>query len=406
MLQYVIDHLDHAFNVIQSFVPENLHFVLNDEDVSTIEYDISSSAKDLNGNNIITGNDFISPHNTHWRLRYGPSVTIAAGVHTSVKMTYSQNYMSVAGSDWLWYLDQRFMPFSGAVNHAYDYTLMNPIMPGVNYEINSVDLSTALTAILNMALGRTNSLPITYTLAASGLIIDYHRLDLADTTTLLEIIKDLCSYDPGRAFEITPGRVFEISTGARWYGDPNAIANDSANANLVWTINNSNPPLDLDFTNVGPGCTHIQGEGSGTTTREIVTLGNLENQGVYWRTDKPYQFNDAITRATVLARTQEQLAFDLNPVHEIPIYLDPDMIDKQISVNLSHNPGDDDGWFWSNIKPGRALWVDLQLLAHHIQSAHHIVSMDCTVEDNGSAKVTVSQNQIYDTSGQAFVEEG
>lgn len=407
MLQYIIDHMDHDFTVTQSFIPENLHFTLNDEDESTIEYEISASAKDLSGDPVITGNDFISPENTHWRLRYGASINIAAGVHTSVKMSYGGNFMSVSGSDWMWYFNHRFMPFDGRPTHTFDYTLMSPTMAGVNYEAISTDVADLLTAILDMVLGRTDSLPITYSLSATSLVWDYFRLDLADTTSILDIVKNICAYSPGRAFEITPARVFQISgTDIRWYGDPDSIANDPLNFNLIWTINGDYPPLSLDFTNTGPRETHLQGEGDGTTVRNVVTLGNVANQDVYWRTDRQEQFTNAITRDAVEARTHEQLAFDLNPVHEIPISLDPDIVDQQYDILNSNPPGTSTGFFWENFKPGRAIWVDLQLLAHHIDSAHHIVSMDCTVNANGACKVDITENQIYDTSGQAHVDEG
>lgn len=406
MLQYVIDHLNHDFTVLQSFIPENLHFTLNDEAVSTIEYQISDSALDLSGNPVITGDNFIRPQHNMWRLRYGPSINIAAGVITDLTMEYGEPYMSVAGADWMWYFQKRFMPFDGRPANVYDYVIGTPPQ-GLSYNATNVDIATALDAILDMVLGRTDSLPITYTLAATSILMDHFRLDLADTTSLLEIVKQICAYNPGVAFEITPGRVFQISSGPRWYGDPvDVVADGPTGANLVWVIDGTHPPQALTFGNSGPDETHIQAEGDGTTTRTVVSLGNAANQAFFWRTDRAVQVEHAITRTAVEERAHEQFAFDLNPVHEIPLTLDPDVVDKQYDEDQSDPPGTNDGFFWTNFKPGRAIWIDLQLIAHHIDSPHHIASMDCTVKPNGVAEVTIQQNQIYDTTGQAHTAEG
>lgn len=406
MLNYVIDHMDHDFTVFQSFKPEALHFTMNDEDISTCEYQISSNALDLDGDPVIVGTDFISPKNTHWMLRY-QDTEIMGGIHTSVAMSYGQNYMSVTGSDWMWYLDQRFLRFDGRPDHAHDNVIGSPA-EGFSYEIINVHIEDALTAIFDQVFGADNSMPITYSgLSTTDWTIDYYRLDLSDTTTVLDIVKDLCSYTPGVAFKVNTDKEFSISDGPRWYGLPEDIADgDSSNAALIWVVSDAKPPLSLDFTNTGPACTHVQAQGDGTTTNNVVTYGNEENQEVYWRLDKSYNFTDAITRDTVEAKTHEQFAFDLNPIHEIPLSLDPDTVDKQYSATIfGHDPGDDDGFFWQTFQPGQAIWIDLNLIAHSINSPHHIVSMDCTVGTNGSTTVSISQNQIYDTTGQAHTEE-
>lgn len=396
MQDYVIDHLDHTFEVFQTINPENLQFVLNDEDISTITYEISLFAEDTSGDPVITGADFISPWQTHWQLRYGPDIIIAAGVHSSVNVAYGGNFLKVAGVDWVGYLNRRQIPFDGRSAHVNDYVIDSPPQ-GFEYEKINIDIADIMTAILDVTLGRTNSIPFTYSLDATGIIIPYYTLDLADTSKILSIIQDLGNYDVGTAWEITPDKVFQIAS-PRWYGDPTAIANDSSNANLIYTIDEDDPPVNLDFTNTGPEQTHIQGEGDGSTTREAVTLGNLANQEVYWRTDGAYQYQNTITRDAVAQRTQERLAFGLNPIHEIPVTVDPNIIDTLQAT---------DGFFWTNFKPGRAVWIDIPLGNgyHHIQSAHHIVSMSATLTD-GNMLVDLSFNQIYDTSGEASVEEG
>lgn len=394
---YIIDHLAHDGTVTQSFVPENLGWTMNDMDESTITYEISKESLDLDGDPVITGDDFISPKNTGWQLRYGANDPFFAGVHTNVEMEYGRPYMSVAGSDWMWYFNQRFMPFDGRVDHAHDYVIGTPA-EGASIEVVSADVATVLTDILDMVLGRPNSMPITYSLSATGVEVDYYRLDLADDTTLLAIFQALCAYTPGVVFEITPGQVFQIAT-PRWYGDPNAIAGDDTNANLIWVFHSPDfLPQSLGFTNTGPAATHEMGQGSGTTTTYVDSRGNTANQEVYYRLDKSATYDDAMTRASVVAYNHDQFALDLNPVHEIPITVDPHQIDIQ--------NGMDDGFFWTVFKPGRAFYIDLELIAHHIDSAHHIVQMDCSVNANGVCLVNLTQNQIYDTSGDAYVLEG
>lgn len=413
MQQYVIDHLDHDFNVVQSFIPQNLHFILNDEDVSTIEYEISANHLDLDGNPVITLDTglytAVAPWNTHWRLRYDGIVDIMAGPHVSVNMAYGGNYISVAGQDWVGYFNRRFQPWNGSSRATFFDNVIGTPPVGLYYSVVTRDISDALTDILTSILSMPNSMPITYgSLVSAGVDVDYYQISLGDTTTLLDIVKTICAYYPGVAWEITPGMHFHTSGNEpRWYGDPDSLgASDDSDPSLIWVVNSGQPPISLDFTNTGPGATHMQGEGQGTSTKFAKTIGNEANQEVFWRLDKQVSFDDAITRASVNARTREQLAFDLNPIHEIPLVLDPDVVDQQYAISQGDDPGDDDGFFWTSFKPGRAIWINLQLLAHLIDSPHHIVSMDCSVNANGACSVSIQQNQIYDTSGQAQVDEG
>jgi hypothetical protein len=397
MQEYFVDILDHDLTtVIQTVNPENLHLVLNDGEVSTIDFELTDTALDTSGNPVIQGFNYFSPWENGWRLRYGPFIVIASGLISSVNLAYGRPFLAISGVDWLGYLNRRFWPFDGRRPHWLDYCDTGHTPPlGFSYS-DHADVADILTTMLDIVLARPNSVPLTYTLAPTGIVKNF-QLSLADNTKILDIVKNVCSLGAGTAFEITHDRIFRIAT-PTWYGDPDAIANNPADGNLIYTFDDAGPPLQLDFTNSGPAETHIQGEGDGTTGRNVVCKGNIENQEVFWRLDEAYQFDDAITRTQTDDRVEEKFAFDLNPIHQIPLVADPHVVDTIIS----------DGYFWTNFKPGRAIWIDLVLGNgfHHIQSAHHIAAMDCQFDNQGGCRVSIQQNQIYDTSGEAFVDEG
>src|SRR4051812_48352666 len=74
--EYYVDHFGADLVVFQTIRPENPEFVLNVREPDTISYEISMSATDLNGNNVVFRNpvdntSFIGPQRTGWLLRQG-----------------------------------------------------------------------------------------------------------------------------------------------------------------------------------------------------------------------------------------------------------------------------------------------------------------------------------------------
>jgi hypothetical protein len=390
---WYIDHLRHDdLSIFQTIRPENLHFVLNARDKSTIDYEISCSAVDLSGSPVVSEmgpgeSGFIGPWRTGWNLRFGSQI-IAAGVHTSVSGSLGDDYMKVAGVDWVGYLDQRLYPFDPRPDHVNDYVIGTP-PAGLAYEDVSVDASVIINNLWQAIFGRPNSLPLTYGPLTVGLTVPYFRLDLGDTTTLLEQIQDLADFFPGFDFWVDP-LTLEFQTAYPYrFGDITALIEaGSTGPNIVYSTDDVVPD-SLDFTNTGPAQTHLFGTGSGLASELGTALGTIDGEETFWRTDGQYDAGDVYDQDSLDGLTAQQLSYGLNPIHEISLVLDPARITD----------------FWEKFKPGVAIWVDEDLLFHQIQSPQRVVSIDATVSNDGNVTATIGVNQIYDTSTDAGIPE-
>ena len=78
----------------------------------------------------------------------------------------------------------------------------------------------------------------------------------------------------------------------------------------------------------------------------------------------------------------------MNPQHQVTLKVDPAKIPN----------------FWTVIAPGYTLWINIDLIAHQIDSAQEIVNMNCSVNNEGDAIVDFGLEQVY--LGTAGVAEG
>lgn len=384
---WYIDHLTHdTLSAFQTIRPENLHFVLNARGISTIDYEISLSANGLDGSDIVS-EDFIHPKRTGWYLRYGSKV-ICSGVHTSVSGVLGQDYMKVAGVDWCGYLDGRFYPFDPRPDHVNDYCIGTPPQ-GLAYEAFDVDVSEIVNNLWTMIFSRPNSIPLNYVPDPVGVTIPYFRLDLGDTTSLLQLIQNLADFFPGFDFAFDPVSFNLVISSPFVFGTiPALIADGPTGPNIIYNTDDTVPD-SIEFTNTGPAQTHLFGTGTGLASELGTALGTILGEGAFWRWDGQYDAGDVYSQDVLDGMVAQQLSYGLNPVHEIPLTLDPNQLTD----------------FWAKFTPGAAIWIDEDLLFHRINSPQRIVSLDCTVGNEGNAQVQVGVNQIYDTSDDAGFEE-
>lgn len=379
---WYIDHLRHDdFSVYQTVRPENLHFVLNTRDKHTVDYELTLSAVGLDGSSVVS-NDFIGPWRTGWSLRYGSKV-IAAGPHASVNGAAGADLMKIGGVDWLGYCDRRHFPFNPVRANFFDFVIDTP-PTGLAYQAVGKDAAEIVYKIWNKIFSRPNSLPITYTQVDTGVIVPYYSIDYGDTSTFLSMLQGLADFFPGFDFWVDPVTLELKLVSPYVYGTPAAIVSGgSGGANIKYLMDDSviKRPDNLEFTNNGPEQTHLLGVGSNNAGSVGVALGTILGEAAFWRLDGTYDGGTVYSANELKSKTAQQLSYGLNPVHEVPLTLDPDQLTD----------------FWDKITPGVAIWLDYDLGFHALNSPWRVVSIEGTIGNEGNAQVNLGINQIYDT---------
>jgi hypothetical protein len=403
---YYIEHMGHDFSVFQTFRPENLHFVKKISEVESIEYEISNTARDNSGNLIVyrdipTDQDMVKPDKHYFRLFYTESdvrTDLMAGKIDATNMARGREFVRIQGKDWLGYLEQRKIPFnpnSGVPTWADDNlfgpTITSTIPPdGTSYHVTGRDVGSIVEDVVTFAFSKPHSDPmITAVEPLLGYTYDHFELALGDSTTILQIVDGLSEYWPGFDYRVSVDRALVLWTPHR-FGNPDTTADDGpTGANIAWTFGDTygHPPLDLEFTNNGVQASHLLGRGAGSKGSKQYAIGKAlgasDIQTAVGRIDDDVDFGEqAKTQGTVSMRTRKEFIFRAQEVHEITLTVDPRQIPN----------------FWSVIRPGFAVWVREDMIMHEVNSAQKVISMDCTVNNQGDATVQLGLNQIYNTS--------
>jgi hypothetical protein len=402
---WFIDHLAHDYSVLQTYRPENLHFIKRISAVQDADWEISRSAIDVNGDPVVfhviaTDEDMVKPWANMFRIRNmieGVETKILAGPITNTNASRGGDKIKVSGKDWLAYFDRRQIPYTSADPLASRFgptvDINNP-PTGLSYAVTGRDVGLIVKDIIEFVLSKSNSMAITNTLSTIGYTINF-SLGMADTSTLLSIIDGISEYFPGFDYLISYDREFTLWTPTR-YGNPDTTADDGpGGANICLAIGDDydTPPVSLDYTGSGPSATHLRGTGAGTNRQSQISksLGASDIQGAFFRLDGSVDFGDqAKTQAVVDMRTRKEFIYGAQEVHDIVMEFDP--------LSISD--------FWNTVRPGLALWVTENLQLHEIDSAQRIMEMDCTVSNNGDERVTFGLNQIYNTSTHYGVDQG
>lgn len=378
--------------LIADLRPENLQFQLNREPPHTIQYELSLSRPEVE-------HDFVGPYRTFFELWHGND-GILAGPHTHMDVGLEDDFCTVQGKDWFHLLERTQYPFDPrpdppyTPSHVNDYVIGSPAQ-GFAYETASTDVTDVLAAIFDVAVGMIpKHFQFTYpTLAANlGIPVNF-SLGLADSTSLADIIGQLADSYPGFVYEMLFERELRLYSPHKYNEDAGnlalTIAQRKAACNYAIDSTNMQGVEELHFANEGPAATHLFGKGPGLNQSNYGSaLGYAPAQAIYGRLDDTVDFQEVPNRTEVISRNRKRFNAMVNPQHEITLKMNPDRIPN----------------FWTLIQPGYALWLDVDLIAHQIQSAQEIVNMNCSVTNEGDASVDFGLEQVY--SGTTGVEEG
>lgn len=386
-----------------SIYPEDLAFDDEIRNIGNISFQISFSAKDQDGNIVISAHDVIGPWRTYFRLRYG-NVAIMAGPVVSWNTKLGSDFISVFGKTWEVYFSRWMYPFDprvtplDAISHVNDFQHLRhytgdelvgsgALTPtGFAYEASNRDVIRILSDIIS----ETQSVPhritfdLSHVVGLSG-IKTHFELSLGDTSYMDSFINNLAGTGQGFDWWVsTNGRILYWATPFR-FGNP-------ATPTIIYTFSNSDLPDDLDFTNTGPAATHVYGTGAGlasqTTLARAYGYGSAQIQ--FSRLDLAVDFGDVRNKTQLISKTQRELSRDLQPQHEIPLSVDPSRFTN----------------FWSTFRKGRAIYLDIELIAHRIDSAQQLVKYDAKMNEEGDVTVDFTLSQIYDLSYNAGSPEG
>jgi hypothetical protein len=380
-----------------SAYPEGLQFDDMIKGVGNCSFAISFAAKDQDGATVVSTNDFVGPYRSYYRLRYG-DVAIQAGPIVSTNTVLGSDFMGIAGKTWEHLLERWEYPFDGRPTNVNDYVFPTSFQndeltgtgvvtpPGLVYQASNRDLIR----IFGDLFSQVQNVPerITFDISSltglSGVKTNY-QLTLGDNAKLFQIISDLS--------EIGDGFDWWISHDMKvLWATPFRFGNQSSPV-ITYTFDGSSAvPSNLQFTNNGPAATHINGRGAGLATATTLSrsFGYAAAQAQFSRLDGSYDFGDVRNVDELIARTKKQFSNDLNPQHDIPLSIDP--------LRISN--------FWSTFRKGRAIYIDYEMIAHRIDSPHQMISYAATVNNEGTANVDFTLQQIYDTSSLVGVAEG
>lgn len=377
-----------------SIRPEQLQFDDQIKGVGNCSWQITFSAKDQDDNFIVTGHDVFRPYQTYYRLRYG-NVAIQAGPLISWHTRLGDDYMSCAGKTWEHYLERWQYPFNPAGPNIYRFpnSFQNDELvgsgvstpTGLVYQAYQRDVIRILSDLLStsMNVGNRVIFDISALIGLSGIKTNY-QFSLGDTSYMMGLINDLSGLGQGFDWWVSHNRRLLWASPFR-YGNP-------ASPSITYTVDNTNPPDNLEFENTGPRATHIFGTGAGlnSSTTLATAYGAPASESIYTRLDGDYNFGDVRNADELAMRTHKQFSYDLNPQHNIPLTLDPSRTSD----------------FWSTLRKGRAIYIDYDLVAHRIDSPHQLVSYSAKVSHEGQAEVDFTLSQVYDVSSSVGIVEG
>lgn len=387
-------------SLIQIVRPENLHFVLTlgQVGISTIEYDIARDAKDDDGDPIIT-QDFVGPYRTDFLLKKeGVTDPIMGGMHTQVSGLDGDDPLDViqiGGKEWLHYLERRNWPYDVALSQ------IRLDLDGFLFKATAVEVGAIIANILQTVrdlsanypgppdeFGPNPSYSLGFTIDVddTGFSTNY-EIPFMDSTSIFAMIQQLSLMGLTRGgfdFTITPAKVFRLIYPE--IGDPDSPIY-TLEVDATTHIANME---SVGFTNTGPGATHVLGVGAGTASQPGgINKHFPANSAVFRRLDKVAEFATVKNLDALESLTSLELAFGANPIHEIPVIVNPAEIPD----------------FWTLTRPGMYVAIDYDLGFHHINSTQKIISMDCRVDTEGEEEVQLTFNQHYDASDDAGIAD-
>lgn len=386
-------------SLIQIVRPENLHFLLQLGELGpgAIDYEVSRHAKNDDDSPVVT-EDFVGPYRTDWLLKRSDlDDPIMGGIHTEVGGQDGETPMEavqIAGKDWLHYLEHRVWP--------YDATLSGVDWPdGFRFKVTGGEVCQIVKDVLETVrdlsanypaapdvLGPNPSYSLGFTVEADDTGVDInHEITPFDATSIFQRVQTLSQMGKTRGgfdFYATWDKIIKLV--APEIGDPGA----PIFALHVDATNHLANMLSAGFTNTGPEATHVLGVGAGTSTQQgAINKHFPASSAVFRRLDKIADFGDVKNLDVLESLTSLELAFGSNPVHRIPIEVDPRNFEG----------------FWVKTRPGKYVAVEYDFGLHTVDSIQRIISMDCNVNQEGDERVVLAFNQFYDASDASGIDD-
>lgn len=362
-------------SIMGIYAPEDLHFVLNIDDPHTIDFNMSIHADEA----ALFRSDepACGPYRTDWSLTRD-SLEIANGIITRTSGRGEDEYFSISGQSYLHYLDRRVFPY----DLYYSNTIGNRVWAAGGYIASETPVNTILEDILLYTDQKdAYGLGFTCNIDAIPFAPLVWQINPADSETILAKVKTFSEamYGVGSFdFEMTKAKVFRAYAPEK--GDHTSpvitLFRDPGNKTTEIT--------SLSYTNDGPIATHVIGTASGGGLP--INKDFPESSAAYRRLDVVRDFSQSIKVPDQLDnRVSSEISLDAFPVHEIPI-----------TVNANEIAG-----FWTKVEPGLYIRILYDLRWHIIDSSQKVVSMDCSVTNEGDENVSFGLNQWRDRSGAA-----
>lgn len=401
---WTVEHYDHEFvptvggdpeisdggDLLCTVAPDQLQFRLQLGKLGpgTIAYDLGLHARDTVTNLEVVEHEFVGAYRTDFLLkRSGLTDPLMGGMHTPAPAATDgaqpQDKISIAGQDWLHYLQRRVWP--------YDATLSYVNWPaGLRFAVAAGEIGDIVRALLETVRDVSPNWPLppdppgggghpSYSL---GFTVDCDdtstttnfEISPMDTTTIYDMIVTLAQNPTGEGgfdFLMTFDKIFrlvypEIGTPA----SPLYTLEQDAVTHLA-------NMRELGMTNTGPAGTHFLGVGAGSSGQAGgVNRHFRANSAVYRRLDAVEQFGDVKNLDLLETLTGGALSTGANPILEIPCVV---------------NPNDIEG-FWAVTRPGQYVTVNWDFGAHQLASVQKIVTMDCAADQEGNESVTLGFN--------------
>lgn len=370
----------------KSVYPENCTFDDEIRNIGNVAFQLSYSAEDQDGNQAVpppSGGSqvpFIGPYRSYYRLRYGNAV-IHTGIITNTNSHYGDDYVSIAGKTWPHIWERWTYPWNPNSKEGLLEFLVGTPTGDYVIEFLQQDVISIFHDLLyqfQMQVQNRLTFDISALTGSSGII---HNMGISggNMTYFNSYVNTLSSIGVGFDWWVTTDRKVYWASPYR-YGSP-------VNVSVLDIYNDARVPpfLDLSFSNDGPAATHLTGRGAGWTTATdlAAAYGSPANQQRFTRMDAYEDFGDLRNRAIVNEKTAYRLMEMVQPQHDIPISLDPAEIPN----------------YWTNYKCGKAIWINVDMGYHIIDSPQRLKSYSATVDLQGNAKVDWKLEQIYDDLG-------
>lgn len=407
MPAWKIDHLEHgdfmptgagadieagSDDPIATFSPDNLQFTLQLGKLGpgTISYEVGVGARNDLDDTLLVAHEFVGAYRTDFRLRRG-DLAIMEGMHTPAPSMSDEDRpvekILIAGQDFLHYLQRRMWPYDADLSYV-DWP------DGFRFKVAGGEIGQIVKDILETvrdvspnwpaapdALGTGGgmfSYGLGYTLDIDNTAVTTnYEISAMDTTTIYDLISALAGNARGLGgfdFGMSLSKVFYLR-----YPELSTIDSPVATIEVDGDTFRANA-RSIGFTNDGPQATHFLGMGAGTSGQAGgVNRHFRANSAVYRRLDDSVDYGDVKNLTLLENLTGGALSTGANPIFEIPIV-----------VNPADFPDVD---FWNTFQPGVYVTVNYDLLAHALASAQKIVSMDCTVSQEGDELVTLGFNR-------------